>query len=310
LRPKIADMAASELVFSFDQLQEAEVTIVLTACHTSVSLLEALESIYAQTAHSLDLVVILQGDQEALELVTQWSSQNCSRFNRLLVLQQNEAVPKGVTRNHGFELAETPFVLPIESDMVLSPGCVSNFLAALHGTAAAYAYAVNNALGGFPASDQQGGAYQLIRYANWDWHGPLALLAKWAWVGAGGFDTAASNCSVEFDFWCRVARLGLWGEPVLGEVAEIGPSVSNAPSEELDELVLERHPWLRRYDGALPPEIRQTAGVALINNPHEERPGKSSRSTPDSLVGTSGAGGDGAIHNGTPQVPAMHQNRR
>jgi hypothetical protein len=258
-------MAASELVFSFDRLQEADVTIFITARHTSVSLLEVLESIYAQTADSLDLVAILQGDQEALALVTQWSSQNCSRFNRLLILQQNEAVPKGVARNHGFELAETPFVLPIESDMVLSPGCVSNFLAALHGTAAAYAYAVNDALGGFPASDQQGGAYQLIRYANWDWHGPLALFAKWAWVGAGGFDTAASNCSVEFDFWCRLARLGLWGKPVLGEVAEIGPSASNPPTEELDKLVLERHPWLRRYDGAFPSEIGQTTGVTLIN---------------------------------------------
>jgi hypothetical protein len=80
----------------------------------------------------------------------------------------------------------------------------------------------------------------------------MALIAKWAWVAAGGFNVL-SDGSVEFDFWCRLAELGLSGKPVLGDFIDPRDGTSIGVADKplfgaLDEQVIKHHPWLQSLD--------------------------------------------------------------
>src|SRR5205807_1982685 len=75
-----------------------------------------------------------------LAVARDWIDCNLGRFNRVLLLRNQTNVGLALTRNVGFGAAETPFVLQLDADNKLLPGCASRCLEAIKASGAAFAY--------------------------------------------------------------------------------------------------------------------------------------------------------------------------
>ncbi len=138
--PRVPD---SEVMFESDRLGASEVTVIVPLYNYAHFVVEALTSVRAQTLAAIDLVVIDDASKdESLKVALDWAHENAGRFNRLLVLRNRVNSGLALTRNVGFDAAETPFVLPLDADNRLLPNCCMHLLAALRDTDAAFAYPI------------------------------------------------------------------------------------------------------------------------------------------------------------------------
>ncbi len=245
----------TDILFAVDNMREAEVTVTIASYNYSAYVIEALDSVRMQTLDPLDLVVVDDvSPDDSVEVILKWVQAHALRFNRVTVLRHHANAGLGASRNSGFNAAETPFVLPLDSDNRLRPNCCAVLLERLRGSRAAYAYPQ---LQQFGASEKitGGEVYDPKRLVAGNYIDAMALVAKWAWAAAGGYyqDRAALGWE-DFDLWCGLAELGQWGEPVAEVLAEyrVHPgSMVNAITETREtkrrvvETVEERHPWLR-----------------------------------------------------------------
>jgi glycosyltransferase involved in cell wall biosynthesis len=245
---------ASETLFAHDDLRQAEVTVVVASYNYAGYVLEALESVRAQTLERLDLIVVDDGSSdESVELILEWARRHSGRFCRLLVLRNIANAGLGGTRNTAFDAAETPFVLPLDSDNRLLPHCAERLLTELKASDAAYAYPQ---IQHFDASTAIMGneRYQPARLVGGNFIDAMALVAKWAWAAAGGYYVRKEAMGWEdYDLWCGLADLGQYGRnvpEVLAEYRVHASSMVNAITETSDnktrmvELVESRHRWL------------------------------------------------------------------
>ena len=99
----------------------------------------------------------------------------------------------------------------------------------------------------------------------------MALIAKAAWVAAGGYNRRLKGWE-DFAFWCQLAERGLWGARVPGEpLAEYrvhDNSMTNIAASSPVEMrrwidsVTTAHPWLRIAWPLPEPEPQPTADPA------------------------------------------------
>lgn len=260
-----------EVVFEADRLGLAEVTVVVPLYNYAGHVEEALDSVRAQTLTALDLVIVEDRSTDAsLDVALRWARANAPRFNRLLVLRNCTNVGLSRTRNTGFDVAETPFVLPLDADNRLLPECAVRCLRTLQETGAAFAYPVIRIFGA---------RQDLIGTQDYDPHrllfgnyiDAMALIAKAAWVAAGGYNRRLNGWE-DFAFWCQLAERGLWGARVPGEpLAEYrvhDNSMTNIAASSPVEMrrwidsVTTAHPWLRIAWPLPEPEPQPTADPA------------------------------------------------
>jgi glycosyltransferase involved in cell wall biosynthesis len=245
----------AEILFESDQLRDAEVTVTIASYNYSAHVIEALDSVRLQTLDPLDLVVVDDvSPDDSVEVILQWAQTHAHRFNRLIVLRHRANAGLGASRNSGFNAAETPFVLPLDSDNRLRPTCCATLLDVIRRTRAAYAYPQ---LQHFGASDKVTGGerFEPRRLIGGNYIDAMALVAKWAWAAAGGYYQDRSALGWEdFDLWCSLVELGQWGEPVTEVLAEYrvhAGSMVNAITETTQtkrrvvETVEQRHNWLQ-----------------------------------------------------------------
>ncbi len=245
----------TEILFAHDAGGAAEVTVIVPSYNYADTILEALESVRVQTLDALDLVIVddRSPDPETIALILDFAHSHSGRFNRLLVLRHLTNAGLGGTRNTGFSHAETPYVLPLDADNRLRPECAETLLKVLRGTLAGFAYPRRQFFGGSEA--QQGGdRFEPQRLVVGNYIDAMAMVAKWAWAAAGGYYVRRDAMGWEdFDLWCRMAELGLWGvgvADVLTEYRVHAGSMVNAITEQADNkramvsYVEQRHPWL------------------------------------------------------------------
>jgi hypothetical protein len=248
----LPDVPASETVLCFDRLGEAEVTIVIPLHNYADYVIEALESVAAQSLPVLDLVVVDDAStDDSLAMVTEWCERHNARFNRLVVLAHTRNAGLAGARNSGFAAAETRFVLPLDADNRLRPDCGTRLLAALDGSEAAFAYPAIRHFG--DETDVIGlEPFSALRLLQGNYIDAMALVAKWAWAGAGGY-THISYGWEDFDFWARLVELGQFGvsvPEVLADYRVHRASMLHTTTEVHDhkrDLVADltaRHPWL------------------------------------------------------------------
>ncbi len=251
--PEIPD---GELLFSFDRLGEAQVTIGMTSYNYETYLPETLESVSKQSLEHIDLVVVDDGSRDAsIPLLLDWAERNRTRFNRLRILRTRTNAGLGGARNLVFDQAETPWIMVLDSDNRLAPNACETLLRAVETDAlAAFAYPRIRQFGG---ADLVMGAddFQPARLASGNYIDAMALIAKWAWAAAGGYYVRRDAMGWEdFSLWCRLVELGLHGVPVpeeLGFYRVHASSMVNAITEQSDNkrtmvaFVEKRHPWLR-----------------------------------------------------------------
>ena len=118
-------------LFAADALGDAEVTVIVPLYNYAQYVEEALESVRMQSLAPLDLIVIDDTSTDnSADVARAWLERNAARFNRVLLLRNAANAGLGVTRNAGFAAAETPYVLPLDADDRLLPGCCEALLRA------------------------------------------------------------------------------------------------------------------------------------------------------------------------------------
>jgi glycosyltransferase involved in cell wall biosynthesis len=242
----------SETWLSTDRLGEAEVTVVIPLHNYADYVIEALESVAAQSLERIDLVVVDDAStDDSLAMVTEWCEPRRDRFNRLTVLKHTQNSGLAGARNSGFAAAETRFVLPLDADNRLRPDCCVRLLAALDGSEAAFAYPAIRLFGDDTAVIGRE-PFSALRLLQGNYIDAMALVAKWAWAAAGGY--AHINFGWEdFDFWARLVEQGQFGlsvPEILADYRVHRASMLHTTTEVHDhkrDLVADltaRHPWL------------------------------------------------------------------
>jgi glycosyltransferase involved in cell wall biosynthesis/SAM-dependent methyltransferase len=273
--PRLPDC---EIVFAADRLASAEVTVVMPLYNYANYVEEALESVRAQTLATLDLIVVDdRSTDESLAVALRWLEANAVRFNRVLLLQNTTNEGLAVTRNASIEAADTRYVLPLDPDNRLLPGCAAACLRTARDTGAAIAYPVIQRFG--TESYLMGDAdYDPARLLKGNYIDGMALISKAAWVAVGGYDRGRGGWE-DFALLCRFVERGFWGERVPGgplaeyrahptSMMHISDSQPEVVRRMMDEATGD-HPWLRLiWPSAEPEPPRSQPGSA----PAAEKP--------------------------------------
>jgi O-antigen biosynthesis protein len=254
LAPKpVAQIPDSDVMFMADALGIAEVTVIVPLYNYAGMIVEALDSVHAQTLRPLDLVIVDDCSTDAsLDVALDWARRHAPRFNRVTVRRNRANAGLGLTRNAGFAAAETQYVLPLDADNRLLPACCETLLRAAEASRAAFVYPVIERFG--ENTHWMGYfAYVPARLVGVPFIDAMALVSIGAWAGVGGYSDTRLGWE-DYEFWCRMAERGLNGQHVSGEpLAEYRVhrgSMLNAITEaaEFKPRVLEdmqrRHPWL------------------------------------------------------------------
>jgi len=242
----------SETVFMRDRRCAAEVTVIVPTYNYADYVVETLQSVGAQTLQAIDLVVIDDcSTDDSLQMVLNWVGAREARFNRISVLRHKENAGLGFARNSGFAAAATAFVLPLDADNRLRPGACEALLARIKEGDAAFAYP---RIQQFGATDDllSHERYSVLKLQPGNYIDALALVRKQAWAAAGGYDHIRYGWE-DFDFWCRLAERGYFGEAVPEVLADYRVhahsmlrTVTQSAEREgvLVEDLTHRHPWL------------------------------------------------------------------
>jgi glycosyltransferase involved in cell wall biosynthesis len=252
--PEIPELPDSEVLFSTDSLRLVEVTVVVPLYNYASYVLEALNSVRRQTLRELDLIVIddASTDQSA-ELVLGWMKEHALRFNRALLLRNRSNAGLALSRNAGFDAAETAFVLPLDADNRLRPTCCEECLGVIRRRSAGFAYPTIQTFGDI--SELRGVRDFLpTRFINGNYVDAMALVGKWAWLRAGGYMRIEPPGWEDFDFWCRCIERGIGGVHVKATLADYRVHRASMLHTQTDvprnkdyviSMFEERHAWLR-----------------------------------------------------------------
>ncbi|GBR43839.1 glycosyltransferase [Gluconobacter roseus NBRC 3990] len=269
--PGLPVIPPSRTLFHHDALGEAPVTVVITSYNYDAHLLDALESVAAQTLPLLDLIVVDDGSSDgSVALARTWMERHCDRFNRLILRQSMTNAGLGGARNIGMDAAETVHVMQLDADNTLRPEACETLLASMSdGTAYAYPLiACFNEHGPVlmdvsADTHQQPGALELLgdlpfnplSLVSGNRIDAMAMVTKWAWAAVGGYYVSREAMGWEdFDLWCSLAERGLPGHHVpqiLADYRQHATSMTNASTEKdahkarVVAFVQARHPWIR-----------------------------------------------------------------
>lgn len=246
----------SEVVFEQDKLGAAQVTVVIPLYNYEHYVVEALDSVAAQTLGELDLVVVDGASTDrSLDVALEWARKHADRFNRIVVLRNLANYGLGFCRNSGFDAADTPYVLPLDADNKLLPTCCEVLLESIRRQPAAYVY---------PTIQHFGASTKLIcnapydpqRFVGSNYVDAMALIAKEAWAIVGGYVHVRHGWE-DYDFWCRIAEAGLmgvWESEPLAEYRVHATSMMTAQTtvpenyKRLNRNFRLRHPWVSLID--------------------------------------------------------------
>ena len=208
-------LAPVRTAFERDRLRPSRVTVVVPVYNYAGTVVEALDSVKAQTLEDLDLIVVEDDSpDDSLAVVTAWAEENAERFNRILVLSHVDNAGLACTRNRGFEEAETPYVLPLDADNILLPDCAASLLEALEASGAAFAYPHIRQFGPEVDPEQElvmgHTEYTAARLLAMNYIDAMALVRRSAWRAAGGYRLGLLGWE-DYEIWCSFAELGLYG---------------------------------------------------------------------------------------------------
>jgi glycosyltransferase involved in cell wall biosynthesis/SAM-dependent methyltransferase len=241
-----------DVIFASDQMDSAEVTVVVPLYNYAHYVLEALESVDAQTLRPLDLIVVDDHSTDhSVGVVLEWMRDHVGRFNRLILLRNEVNSGLGPTRNVGFDAAETPFVLPLDADNRLLPSCCQVCLETIRTSGAAFAYPFLQQFGG--STEVMGTEpFRAARFVSSNYVDALALISKEAWASVGGYADIRGGWE-DYELWCGFVERGLWGLQIPRVLAEyrVHPDSmlhtvtdTTATKPVVTAELERRHPWL------------------------------------------------------------------
>ncbi|APH56555.1 Glycosyltransferase [Granulibacter bethesdensis] len=248
----LPEIPETETVFFHDSLRDAEMTVIIPVYNYRQYILEALESVRDQTVEQLHLVVVDDcSTDDSLEVVRYWMETNAARFGRAVLLKNKTNQGLSLTRNAGFNAAETLFVLPLDADNKLMPEAAVRLYEAIKDTDAAYVYPslqeFDDGDGIFSARDYNPAIFRPGNFID-----ATALIRLSAWAHIGGYKRMPLGWE-DYDLWCRMAEYGWYGkhlDKILGFYRVHGESMlrttTNKSRNQTDLIndMRSRHPWI------------------------------------------------------------------
>ncbi len=247
--PEIPD---SKVLFRHDSGGLPTVAVVVPCYNYARYVVEALDSVAAQSEPALELVVVDdRSTDDSPAVVSRWLQRHAGRFVRATLLHNDRNSGLSLTRNAGFATAEAPLVFPLDADNVLHPGCLRQLRAGLIASGAAAAH---------PTLHRFGGDSRQLPALPWDpeqlrqgnYIDAMALIRKSSWSHVGGYEPMPLGWE-DYDLWCLFVEAGLWSVAVPDAVARYrvhGRSMLHAITDQpanrraLIDCLHCRHGWL------------------------------------------------------------------
>ena len=241
-------------VWAHDTLRAAPVAVAITSFNYAAFVVEALDSVAAQTIDALELVVIDDcSTDDSLAVITAWAEAHAARFTRIRIERTVRNAGLGAARNAAFAAADAPHIMSLDADNRLRPACCEALHTLLLRENCAFAYSTIPQFGDMQLAISAL-PYEPARFIQGNYIDAMALVAKWAWAAAGGYyDNPEARGWEDYDLWCRLAELGqggVWHPEPLCDYRVHGGSMTNAVTERdrnkraLVAYLEERHPWL------------------------------------------------------------------
>jgi glycosyltransferase involved in cell wall biosynthesis/SAM-dependent methyltransferase len=256
---KAPEVLDSDVVFSADKLLSADVTVVIPSFNYEKFVIEALESVHAQTLQVLDLVIVDGcSTDNSLEVVRKWAASHAVRFNRVLVLRNKKNYGLALCRNSGIDAAETPYVMLLDADNRLLPDCCETLLNTINASSAAFAYPTLRDFGASEKVSRSNAPFEAQKFIAGNYIDAMALVSKEAWACVAGFEHVQHGWE-DYDFWSRLAEIGLrgqWCPQILAEYRIHQRSLTQTQMQptipkdyyRLMENFTQRHPWVSLID--------------------------------------------------------------
>lgn len=244
-------MSATTVLFESGRAGAAPASVVVPLHNYAHLVIEALDSVAAQTMDALELVVVDDASTDgSADVVREWLRDRADRFSRVLLLRQGTNQGLAATRNSGVEASSSPLFLPLDADNVLYPRCLALLERALRDSSAAFAYPMLEA---FEADRGIMGAplWDPARLARMNYIDALALIRVEAWRNVGGY--VAMQGWEDYDLWCRFHEAGHFGIQVPSILARYRVHYSSmlrtltnraGSQATILETMRRRHPWL------------------------------------------------------------------
>lgn len=252
-------MGGFDVIINVDHLRPCAVAVIIPNFNYAHFIEEALDSVHGQTLQHIEIVVVDDGSEDnSASVIAQWLVANSERFSRTTYVQNRVNSGLAQSRNAGIWCAEAEYVLMLDSDNRLRPTCCEKLLAAIESEGAEFAY---------PSVRKFGDDCGLVSESAWssqklvagNYVDALALIAKDAWVAAGGYLDIQGGWE-DFDLWCRFAERGFYGVHVDQELAEYRVHARSMIRTQTDLLSNKRrlidqayqsHPWLSLVEEGL-----------------------------------------------------------
>jgi len=252
------DCADFTVVFEAGSVGNSEAAVVVPLYNYAGHVLEALESVQAQTVPFKELVVVEDcSTDDSLRVAEAWLRQHAASFTHVALLKNRQNSGLARTRNAGFAFADAPFILPLDADNRILPRYLETCLETIKRTGAAVAFATIQEFGdGNGLRSAQ--PWNPGRFIGGNYIDAMALLRRSAWAAVGGYQRMTVMGWEDYELWCRFVEAGLWGvwvPEVLAHYRVHGQSMLHTHTDinqnrrRLSEEMRKLHPWVDAFAG-------------------------------------------------------------
>jgi glycosyltransferase involved in cell wall biosynthesis len=250
--PRI-DWAEFESVFEFGARAASEMAVVVPLYNYAEHVVEALESVKAQTARQKELIVVDDcSTDDSLAVASGWLRSHAVEFTHVALLKNRKNSGLALTRNTGFVFSDARFIMPLDADNTIEPNCLERCLEVINATGAAAAYPLIQTFGD-NSNLLNTGHWKPTHFTRGNYIDAMALVRRAAWSAVGGYRHMKVMGWEDFEMWCRFLEHGFWAawvpEP-LARYRSHSTSMIHAVKNQLEkqrQLISEihdLHPWL------------------------------------------------------------------
>ena len=240
-----------EIVFESGAPATSEAAVVVRLFNCEEYVIDALESVKAQTIAQRELIVVDDcSADDSLTAAIGWLRNNAFEFTYVALLKNRKNSGPGLCRNRGFLFSDARFIMPLDAENTIEPRCLERCLEVINATGAAVAYPTirqfDNAGGVFNADH-----WKPTLFAGGNYIDAMALVRRAAWSVVGGYRQIQGW--EDFELWCRFVEHGFWGawvsEPLASFRIHDSSMIQTANIEadkqrQLIAEIYELHPWL------------------------------------------------------------------
>ena len=186
------------------------VSVVIPCYNHGRFLTEAVASVVAQTYPHWELIIVDDGSTDDTTAVAEQLITAHPKHSIRLICQPNSGL--SASRNAGIQVANGPYILPLDADDALLPTMLAATVAVLDERPEVGFVYTDVLMVGVETTHWSGGAYSLQKLLFDCPMVPMTLFRKACWEAVGGFHNDLQPQGYEdWDFWLSLAQAGWLG---------------------------------------------------------------------------------------------------